>query len=125
MAQLAEVNATIHNLVSIVQGTKKVLEERLEWLTSALGGTDLAVERLYLIMWHSAFLLLGMVGSAFLQAPLDVRLMVATIPPANLVLAMKQSETALDLLGLTYLLCGLILGEMHEVFSLQNVARIA
>lgn len=110
LAQLAEVNTTVHSLVALVGGTKQALEEKLLWLSTALGGTDLAVERLYLIMWHAAFLLLAMISCSFLAASLGVRLIVAVIPPLNLGLALCGNEKALDPLQLIAVVTSLVAG---------------
>ncbi|KAK5646978.1 hypothetical protein RI129_005442 [Pyrocoelia pectoralis] len=99
--QLAEVNATVHSLVSLVGGTRKALEERLSWINTALGGTDLAIERLYAILWHSSFLLIAMITCAFLGAQIITRLIVAISLPLNLVLTLHKSDHALDLVTLT------------------------
>ncbi|RZC38000.1 brambleberry-like, partial [Asbolus verrucosus] len=95
LKNLAEVNKTVHNLVSLVGGTRQALEERLTWLTTALGGTDLAVERLYLIIWHSLFMMISMLTCAFLSARISTRLIVATLPPLNLALALWDNENQL------------------------------
>lgn len=84
---LAEVNRTVHDLVSLVGGTRQALEERMAWLSAALGGTDIAVGRLYLILWHTAFMLVAMLTCAFLSARMTTRLAVATLPPLNLAVA--------------------------------------
>lgn len=110
LAQLAEVNATVHSLVVLVGGTKKALEEKLAWLSSALGGTDLAVERLSLVIWHAAFLLFSMVACAFLAIPTSVRIIVATLPPLNLVLALNGNSQSLDPVGLVTLVGVLVIG---------------
>lgn len=110
MKNLAEVNKTVHNLVTLVGGTRQALEERLAWLSTALGGTDLAVERLYLIIWHSVFMLLAMLTCAFLSARLTTRLMVATLPPLNLTFALWGSENQLGPLALGITIISLVFG---------------
>lgn len=112
LSKLSEVNATIHNLVTLVGGMKYALEEKFTWLSTALGGTDLAVERLYLILWHSAFLLFAMISCAFLAASASVRFIVAVLPPLNLGLALCGGENALDPIGLSFLLPILIMGKL-------------
>lgn len=96
LKQLAEVNRTVHSLVGLIENTKSGLEERLMWITSALGGTDIAVERLSIVLWHTAFLLVSMVACAFLSARLSTRLIVATLPPLNLALSLAGNENAQD-----------------------------
>lgn len=39
LKQLAEVNSTVHSLVSLMSSTRIALEDRLKWLADALGGT--------------------------------------------------------------------------------------
>lgn len=96
LKNLMEVNKTVHNLVSLVGGTKKALEEQLHWVSTALGGTDLAIERLYLIMWHLAFFILGMIGSAFLDVQLGIRLIVILLPSFNLAIGLYGQHQHLD-----------------------------
>lgn len=111
LSQLADVNETVHNLVSLVDNTKQALEQKLAWLSTALGGTDLAVERLYLVLCHVAFLLVTMVCCAFLAAPMNVRLIVATVPPINLSLAVGGSSHALEPAKLVLVVAGLVAGK--------------
>lgn len=110
LRNLQEVNETVHSLVTLIGGTRKALEERLSWISTALGGTDLTVERLYLISWHSAFMLLAMVACAFLTARTSTRLVVATLPPFNLAFAL-YGENHLDFVSLTGFVGGFILGK--------------
>ncbi|KAF5277719.1 hypothetical protein FQR65_LT03699 [Abscondita terminalis] len=114
LLQLAEVNATVHSLVSLVGGTRKALEERLTWINTALGGTDLTLERLYAIFWHTLFLLVAMITCAFLGARTITRLIVATSLPLNLALTLQRSEYALDPIYLSSTVVGCVL-------VLQNV----
>lgn len=111
LKNLAEVNQTVHNLVNLMGGTRLALEERLAWLTSALGGTDLAVERLYLIIWHLAFIMIAMLTCAFLSANLLTRIIVATLPPVNLSLALWECENQLTPLHLAATVLGLVVGK--------------
>ncbi|XP_064212659.1 protein brambleberry isoform X2 [Tribolium castaneum] len=118
LRNLAEVNRTVHNLVTLVGGTRQALEERLMWLTTALGGTDLAVERLYLIIWHAAFILISMLTCAFLSARLTTRLIVATLPPVNLGLALWGSPNQLGPLTLLATILSLVLGHVVMFWAL-------
>lgn len=110
LRQLAEVNTTVHSLVALVGGTRKALEERLAWISAALGGTDVAIDRLYAIMWHVAFLLLAMITCAFLGARTITRFIVASLPPMNLVLTLQRSSHAMDVTELTIAIASLIFG---------------
>ncbi|KAL3282470.1 hypothetical protein HHI36_005653 [Cryptolaemus montrouzieri] len=96
MKNLMEVNRTVHSLVSLVGGTRKALEDRLEWVSNALGGTDSAVERLYLILWHIAFLLSGMLGCAFLSVQIGTRLIVTFVPSLNLAIGLYENNHYLN-----------------------------
>lgn len=111
LTQLSEVNATIHALVSLVNSTREALEERLAWLTAALGGTDVAVDRLYMIVWHGLFLLITMIASSFLRVDMFARIIVATSPPLNLLASLQQSPYALDFVGLSSTIGVLVLGK--------------
>lgn len=111
LLQLAEVNRTISDLIGLVTNTKKSLEEKLIWLSTSLGGTDMALERLYAIVWHLTLLLLSMIACAFLGAPVNVRIMVATLPPVNLALALCKNENSVGPLNLFLLITGLASGK--------------
>lgn len=97
---LEEMNKTVSDLVVLVKGTWISLEERLTWIVAALGGTDTAIDRIYLIIWHSAFVLLAMLTCAFLAARPSTRLMVALLPPLNLAVALHGEYQYLDFLTL-------------------------
>lgn len=120
LTQLSEVNATIHSLVSLVNATREALEERLAWLTAALGGTDVAVDRLYAIVWHALFLLLGMIICSFLRAELLTRIVVAASPPLNLVASVQQSDYALDFVGLGSAIGFIIFGKNQHFFTISS-----
>ncbi|XP_044751710.1 protein brambleberry-like [Coccinella septempunctata] len=107
LKNLIEVNKTVHSLVSLVGGTKKALEERLQWVSTALGGTDLAIERLYLILWHLAFFLFGMIGSAFLDVDMGIRLIVILLPSFNLAIGIYGQNQHLEPLHLLAVIGGL------------------
>ncbi|KAJ8963728.1 hypothetical protein NQ314_005421 [Rhamnusium bicolor] len=100
LKNLQEVNKTVHSLVTLVGGTRMALEERLMWLTNTLGGTDLAIERIYLVLWHSVFMLLAMLSCAFLAARASTRLVVVTLPLFNLAVALHGEYQYLDPISL-------------------------
>ncbi|VEN49079.1 unnamed protein product, partial [Callosobruchus maculatus] len=87
---------------------------RLSWIKAALGGTDMAVEKLYIILWHSTFMLLGMLTCAFLGVSVGTRFVVASLPPLNLVLALYGENKHLDpvsllsLIGITMIVQSLV-----------------
>lgn len=116
LLQLAEVNRTVSGLIDLVNNTKKTLEEKLIWLSNSLGGTDLALERLYVIVWHLTFLLISMIACAFLEAPITVRLIVAGLPPINLVLALGDNENALGPFNLIFVILILSIGKFFYLF---------
>ncbi|XP_071052470.1 protein brambleberry-like [Onthophagus taurus] len=84
MKQLNDVNSTVHSLVSMVYSTREVLEDKLTWISTALGGTDIAVDRLYLLLWHISFIVIGMIICAFLSCNIPSRILITIIPIANL-----------------------------------------
>lgn len=109
-------------MVSLVGGTRQALEERLSWITAALGGTDLAVERLYLILWHSVFMLIAMLSCAFLAARPSTRFVVVTLPPLNLAVGMYGNEQHLDVVQLTGAILAFILVQTI-VYSVMNMQK--
>lgn len=111
LRQLSDVNKTVHSLVNLIGTTRNALEERLTWITTALGGTDLAVERLYAILWHIGFLLLSMISCAFLTARLSTRIFVTVLPVANLILTLNNNEYAQDATTLTLTIIGFVIGK--------------
>lgn len=111
LAQLVEVNSTVHYLVTLVGGTRKALEEQMQWLSAALGGTDLVVEKLYAILWHILFILLSMLACAFLSAKITTRVLVTAFPSLNLVLTLQQNVYALNFIELCTTIGVLILCE--------------
>lgn len=111
LSQLAEVNKTVSGLIDLVTNTKQALEEKLTWLSTSLGGTDLALDRLYVIIWHLTLLLVSMIACAFLGASVNVRLIVAGLPPINLALALNKNENALEPTSLILLVLVLSFGK--------------
>lgn len=110
MKNLQEVNRTVHDLVALVGGTRQALEEKLSWIAVALGGTDLTLERVNLILWHGLFILIAMLVCAFLSLNLYTRLIVSTLPPANLAIAF-HSQGHFNPIELTGVLLALISSE--------------
>ncbi|XP_057651120.1 protein brambleberry-like isoform X1 [Diorhabda carinulata] len=108
---LEEMNQTVSDLVVLVKGTWISLEERLTWIVSALGGTDTAIDRIYLIIWHSAFMLLAMLTCAFLAARASTRFIVALLPPLNLAIALHGEYQYLDFLTLIGSIVLFIIGQ--------------
>ncbi|XP_065163475.1 protein brambleberry-like [Atheta coriaria] len=100
LEQLKEMNSTVSNLAILVGGTKKALEDRLQWITQLLGGTDNALERIYIFLWHILFLIISMIASAFMNASFPTRLAVISTIPGNLALNILKSEHAADPLEL-------------------------
>ncbi|XP_060517892.1 protein brambleberry-like [Cylas formicarius] len=92
LRNLQEVNRTVHDLVGLLGGTRQALEDRLSWIMTALGGTDSAVERIYIIFWHISFMLVAMLSCAFLSARTSTRLVIATLPPMNMIVALYSRE---------------------------------
>lgn len=97
-------NKTVHSLVSVIGGTKQALEDRLNWITKTLGGTDIALERLYAVLWHFAFLIGAMIICAFLNANSSIRILVFVILPANLALQLNYNEHSFSPIGLLVLI---------------------
>ncbi|VEN47055.1 unnamed protein product [Callosobruchus maculatus] len=131
LRSLREVNETVHNLVSLVGGTREALEERLSWIKTALGGTDMAVEKLYMILWHSAFMLLGMLTCAFIGVSVGTRIVVASLPPLNLILALYGENKHLDpvsllsLIGITMIVQSLVCLSIPKMQSSPKQALAA
>ncbi|XP_028131552.2 protein brambleberry-like isoform X2 [Diabrotica virgifera virgifera] len=97
---LQEMNKTVSDLVVLVKGTWLSLEERLTWIVAALGGTDTAIDRIYIIIWHAAFMLIAMLTCAFLAARPSTRFVVALLPPLNLAVALHGQHQYLDVFSL-------------------------
>ncbi|KAJ8969351.1 hypothetical protein NQ317_016136 [Molorchus minor] len=127
LKNLQEVNKTVHNLVTLVSGTRQALEERLAWITTALGGTDLAIDRLYLILWHAAFMLLAMLTCAFLSQQEQVRFVVAVLPPLNLAVALLGEHQHLEPVLLAGAIGGFILVQttIFSMLSLKPAVELA
>ncbi|KAJ8939936.1 hypothetical protein NQ318_007864 [Aromia moschata] len=127
LKNLEEVNRTVHNLVTLVGGTRQALEERLTWITTALGGTDMAIERLYLVLWHSAFMLLAMLTCAFLSVRASTRFVVATLPPLNLAVALYGEQQYLNPVLLCSAIAGFVLSQtiITSLLTLRPVAKKA
>lgn len=121
LMQLAEVNKTVAGLIDLVANTKRTLEEKLIWLSSSLGGTDLALERLYIIVWHLTLLFVSMIACAFLGAPVNVRLIVAGLPPINMALALTRNENAVGPFNLVLVIFVLSLGNVFQHTCFQVV----
>ncbi|KRT86824.1 hypothetical protein AMK59_1263 [Oryctes borbonicus] len=107
--QLSEVNKTIHSLASLIQGTRQILEDRLNWISSALGGTDVAVDRLYLLTWHIVFIIITMIASSFIDLRVSARILAVSLPCLNLAIGLNHLNMALDPLHLTISLVGILL----------------
>lgn len=75
-----------------------------------LGGTDEALGRLYLVLWHIGVILIAMLASAFLSARASTRLAIITLPPLNLAMALFGNEY-LDFLNLIGVIGGFIAGK--------------
>lgn len=134
LTQLAQVNSTVYALVDVVVSTRSALEEKLKWMSEALGGTgksillshcyyvfecliicvhiaDDAVERLYLCIAHILYLVLAMVSCAFLQVAVPSRVALVVLVPLNLIVAIQQgTENALTFVGLSAVMLSFIAG---------------
>lgn len=120
--QLSEVNATVNSLVSLVGGTKQALENRLSWIVNHLGGTDEALDKVYIILWHILFLLTAMIACAFLAARTSTRLVVVIMVPTNLALSMYKSPHASDAVTLTTALTIFIMLQ-YTFVAIHSIAR--
>ncbi|KAK9870481.1 hypothetical protein WA026_008039 [Henosepilachna vigintioctopunctata] len=125
LRNLKEVNKTVHTLVSLVKGTRETLEDRLEWVSNALGGTDLVVERLYLILWQVTFLLFGMLACAFLGVGTSTKVIVILLPSLNLALGMYEKQQHLSPLDLLVCLIFFILfqGLISCIIRYQKIRK--
>lgn len=113
---LKQMNSTVSSLVNIIGGTKQALEERLSWITEILGGTDIAVERLYIVMWHFGFLTGGMILCAFLNANMSTRIVVFSLVPVNMALYFNDNDQYLSPMGLIQAMSILLIGKSTSVF---------
>lgn len=117
--QLSQVNSTVYGLVEVVSTTRAVLEEKLMWLSQTLGGTDNAVERLYLFLSHISYLILAMISCSFLQVPVPGRIALVVLVPLNLIVAIQQGITnALTFIGLSVVLLSFIIVQTIFNFGL-------
>ncbi|XP_066141533.1 protein brambleberry-like isoform X2 [Euwallacea fornicatus] len=121
LRNLHEINETVHTLVNLVGGTRQVLEERLSWVMTALGGTDEAVERLYLVLWHIGLILLSMLACAFLSARASTRLIAIAVPIANLTIAL-YGKNHFSFINLIFWIAGLITAQIF-VFWATNFRK--
>lgn len=113
---LKQMNSTVSSLVNVIGGTKQALEERLVWITEILGGTDISLERLYVVIWHFCFLIAAMILCAFLNATFYTRIMVFVLLPLNIALYFNDSEQYLNPIGLVLVI-------LLFVFGKNDVAR--
>lgn len=111
LKQLSEVNKTVHSLANLVYGTRQTLEDRLNWISTALGGTDVAVDRLYLLTWHIIFIILSMIASSFIELRASARILVVSLPCLNLAIGLNDLDMALKPLYLTLSLIGTLIGK--------------
>ncbi|XP_066251045.1 protein brambleberry-like [Euwallacea similis] len=118
LRNLHEINETVHTLVNLVGGTRQVLEERLSWVMTALGGTDEAVERLYLVLWHIGLILLSMLACAFLSARASTRLIAITVPVANLTMALYGKDH-FTFINLVSWIAGLITAQIFIFWAMS------
>ncbi|CAG9859936.1 unnamed protein product [Phyllotreta striolata] len=95
---LQEMNKTVSELIALIEGTWMSLEEKITWIITALGGTDLALDRIYLIFWHVSFVLMAMLICSFLAARPSTRLVVTLLPLINLILGLFSDFKHLELL---------------------------
>ncbi|KAI4465766.1 protein gamete expressed 1 [Holotrichia oblita] len=109
LKQLAEVNKTVNSLANLVYGTRQILEDRLNWISTALGGTDVAVDRLYLLTWHIIFIILSMIASSFIELRSSARILVVSLPCLNLAVGLNDLDMALKPLYLTLSLIGILI----------------
>lgn len=79
----------------------------------------MTVERLYLVLWHSAFMLLAMLTSAFLTARPSTRFAVAILPPLNLGMALSGEREYLSPVSLTAAIGVFILGKVVGISALR------
>ncbi|XP_076270203.1 protein brambleberry-like isoform X2 [Rhynchophorus ferrugineus] len=119
LLNLQEVNRTIYSLLTLVGNTKQALEGKLSWVMEALGGTDQAVDKLFIMLWHGCFILIGMVTSAFLSANRVTRVMVFFLPPLNLALALN-GYCYLDFITLLSVIIALVGVQLLVVYPSIN-----
>lgn len=115
LKQLSEVNKTVHSLVQMIGSTRQIIDDKLEWISNALGGTDMAVERLSVVLWHSGFLIASMIICAFLSARITTRFLVAVLPPLNLALSLSGDDNAQGPLSLALTMGVCIVGECDKI----------
>ncbi|XP_072376483.1 protein brambleberry-like [Diabrotica undecimpunctata] len=114
---LQEMNKTVSDLVVLVKGTWLSLEERLTWIVAALGGTDTAIDRIYIIIWHCAFMLIAMLTCAFLAARSSTRFVVALLPPLNLAVALHGQYQYLDVLSLVVAIGSFVVAQILIIWA--------
>lgn len=116
LKQLSEVNKTVHSLATLVSGTRQILEDRLNWISSALGGTDVAVDRLYLLTWHIAFIIVSMIATSFLDLRISGRILAITLPCVNLAIGLNDLTTALNPANLAISVIVVLIGMRELLF---------
>lgn len=126
LLNIAKINASIDYLLKTVDRTRTEIDERLGWIIKFISESGDQLEWMQQCLAHGLYLVLGMIATSFIQAPLAVRCALILIVPLNLALTSYDGvEGALDFSGITLLLVffsgvNWFLCSVHEWFATQG-----
>lgn len=110
--RLAEISNTIEKLQKLMKSLEGSVDEKLSWITNKIGGTDVTLANINLVLQHLGYLLFGMLLLVFVNAPPFYRVFFIFAVPISFLstLFQWQNVTLIELtqmLGIVFV-CNLI-----------------
>jgi hypothetical protein len=90
LEQLERINQTIFGLAHVMHGLQTDFNGKLTWISAHIGNSDEALSQIYITMSHVAYLLMGMLCLAFVNADKFTRLFFMFAVPTNLVASLTN-----------------------------------
>ncbi|XP_058059269.1 protein brambleberry-like [Anopheles bellator] len=88
--QLQRINTTVSDLLNSFERLHQNFNRQVTWLVEKFGGSENSLQHLNIILLHLSYLLIGMIGLAFVGASKLLRLVFITAVPSNLLGGMLE-----------------------------------
>lgn len=109
--QLAEINETIVKLSSLLNTLESDIDRKLAWIADKVGGTDVLLANVNLILQHFVYLLLGMLLLVFVNAKPFYRVVFILTVPTNFSCTLLRFHN-LEMIELTGVIGAIYVGNL-------------
>ncbi|XP_055595220.1 protein brambleberry-like [Uranotaenia lowii] len=122
LGQLQKINNTVANMLTMIGALQKDFNQKLNWITEKVGGSDYILRKMNTIVVHFCYLVLGMICLSFIGVDKFIRIFFILLVPGNLMVNLLDLFES-DVIQLSVVLVSFILADVICRIALKFVPK--